>query len=194
MKPLTKCWCTPWFHLIDGIFYHSICSVSLGEQFHGLCSQNDWFYSIGKQVSVIFLRKIPYLTCLPMCPDNRAEKFPGASPPVNSHHTQDLEESESSQGRGCKHLSTATKAQDHNTGADHNDIWNTQVRSCQGQWATDVECHSHHTRMDQHWLGLPYHQWVLISLYTKLNLKAMKYGICAHMDFKKYIKGTTGCI
>ena len=55
-----------------------------------------------------------------MCPDDRAEQFPGASPPVDANHAQDLKEAQSAQCRGSKHLATAAQTEDDNTGRNHN--------------------------------------------------------------------------
>jgi len=54
-------------------------------------------------------------------PDDGAEQFPGAASPVDAHHAQDLEESETTQrGRG-EHLTTA-ETQNDDTRRDDDDI------------------------------------------------------------------------
>lgn len=72
----------------------------------------------------ILTGKIPALsTYLPVSPNNRGEQFERATTTVHPNHAENLEETQTAQGAGCKHVPIAIDGQNNHASHNHYDIF-----------------------------------------------------------------------
>lgn len=125
MLPIYVEWLLPWYHDLlcfsVSVIIISLWTTSFAEQINLQRSRLQQVAIKYAMTELLWIINIRVATDLPMRVYNTAEQLPRATSSIHSHHTKDLEESKSTQGR--KYLARCSHRNYHYRCTNCDDIW-----------------------------------------------------------------------